>query len=176
MNRRHFLYLSPVFLLLMSQTRLSSGATLPIRRGTGFVYDPIYLEHWLEPGHPESPQRLKSIMAAMERSGLSEKVKMLSPLSEVLPYMQLVHTRAHVDSIKAHYGHSHDVAVAAVGGALAAVEAVNKGTVRNAFCAVRPPGHHARNTGREEGFCLYNTIAVAARYAQQVMHNVPRPR
>ena len=170
MNRRHFLYLSPVFLLLMSQTRLSSGATLPIRRGTGFVYDPIYLEHWLEPGHPESPQRLKSILAAMERSGLSEKVKMLSPLSEVLPYMQLVHTRAHVDSIKAHYGHSHDVALACVGGVLAAVEAVGGGIVRNTFCAVRPPGHHARNTGREEGFCLYNTVAVAARYAQQIMH------
>src|SRR3972149_9931948 len=108
MKRRQFLILSPVFLLLMTQTGRAFGTAQQGHHGTGFVYDPIYLEHWLEPGHPESPQRLKSILAAMERSGLSEKVKMLSPLSEVLPYMQLVHTRAHVDSIKAHYGHSHD--------------------------------------------------------------------
>ena len=106
----------------------------------------------------------------MEHSGLMDQVQMIRQLSNVLPYLYLIHTRAHVESIRSRYGHSHEVAMAAVGGALAAVDAVGNGTVRNAFCAVRPPGHHARNTGREEGFCLYNTVAVAARYAQQVLH------
>ena len=169
MNRRQFLNTSPAFLLLVTRSDLTVSTALHGRGGTGFVYDPIYLEHWLMPGHPESPQRIKSIMAAMERSGLSGVVKMLSPLPVVLQYLLLVHTKSHVNSIKTHYGHSHDVAVACVGGALAAVEAVCNSIVRNAFCAVRPPGHHARNTGREEGFCLYNTVAVAARYAQQIM-------
>ena len=172
MNRRQFLYQGSVILLFLAGPGLLYGTVLPGRqsKGTGFVYDPVYLEHWLEPGHPESPQRLKSIMAAMEHSGLILQIQMIRPLSDVLAYLYLVHTRTHVESIRSRYGHSHEVALAAVGGALAAVDAVGQGTLRNAFCAVRPPGHHARNTGREEGFCLYNTVAVAARYAQQALH------
>ena len=54
-----------------------------------------------------------------------------------------------------------------MGGALAAVSAVSQG-VRNAFCAIRPPGHHANNTGEEEGFCFYSNAAIAAKYAQSV--------
>jgi acetoin utilization deacetylase AcuC-like enzyme len=60
------------------------------------------------------------------------------------------------------------VAELAVAGALGAVDAVARGQVKNAFCAARPPGHHANNTGREEGFCFYSNAAIAARYAQRV--------
>ena len=171
MKRREFLCQSGVLLLTLSRMGPVGGGESPGRgnKATGFVYDPIYLEHWLEPGHPESPQRLKSILAAMENSGLMQQVQSLRPLAGVEPYLLLVHTREHVESIRAGYGHSHEVALAAVGGVLAAVREVGNGALRNAFCAVRPPGHHARNTGREEGFCLYNTVAVAARYAQRVL-------
>jgi acetoin utilization deacetylase AcuC-like enzyme len=61
---------------------------------------------------------------------------------------------------------SWDVATCAAGGVLNAVDAVLTGTARNAFCAVRPPGHHA-NAGRGMGFCLFNNVAIAARYAQK---------
>jgi acetoin utilization deacetylase AcuC-like enzyme len=67
---------------------------------------------------------------------------------------------------------SWEVAVRAAGGALSAVDAVLTGRVRNAFCAVRPPGHHA-NAGRGMGFCLLNNVALAARYAQ-CKHGVAR--
>jgi acetoin utilization deacetylase AcuC-like enzyme len=60
-----------------------------------------------------------------------------------------------------------EVAALACAGALGAVRAVARGQVRNAFCALRPPGHHAHNAGEEEGFCFYNNAAVAARYAQR---------
>ena len=56
----------------------------------------------------------------------------------------------------------------AVGGALGGVDAIARGLVRNAFCAVRPPGHHANNTASEEGFCFYSNAAIAAKYAQSV--------
>lgn len=171
MNRRQFLRLSSGLALAMTQiTTVTAKDRQPPANLTGFVYDSIYLEHILEPGHPESPERLQGIMAAMKRSGLLEQVLLLEPLAEVLPHIYQIHTREHVQSIQTHYGRSHDVAAAAVGGALAAVQAVCQERIRNAFCAVRPPGHHARNTGREEGFCLYNTVAVAARYAQRVFH------
>src|SRR5262249_41371152 len=61
---------------------------------------------------------------------------------------------------------SLEVAVQAAGGVMNAVDAVIKGKARNAFCAVRPPGHHATPT-RGMGFCLFNNIAVGARYAQR---------
>lgn len=169
MNRRQFLSQGAGCLLALSQSALVLGRESGPHHatGTGFIYDPIYLEHWLEPGHPESPGRLKSIMAAMQETGLLPRVQRLQPLAKAERYLGLVHSKRHIDGIRELYGHSHDVAVAAVGGALAGVQSVAEGTVRNAFVASRPPGHHARNTGREEGFCLYNQLAVAARYAQK---------
>jgi len=170
LKRRQFLTLGSGLLVAASPVYfvLANGQHNQLR--TGFVFDQIYLEHWLEPGHPESPQRLKRIMALMEKTGLLNKVVKLSPLSDVLPYVYQIHTQDHVRNMQSQYGHSHDVAIAAVGGTLAAVQAVCQGRIRNAFCAIRPPGHHARNSGREEGFCFYNNVAVAARYAQQVFH------
>ncbi len=170
MKRRQFLSLGSGLLVAASPVYfvLADGEYNQFR--TGFVFDRIYLEHWLEPGHPESPQRLESIMALMEKTGLLNKVVRLNPLSDVLPYIYQIHTQDHVRNIQSRYGHSHKVAIAAVGGALAAVQAVCQGRIRNAFCAIRPPGHHASNTGREEGFCFYNNVTVAARYAQQVFH------
>ncbi|MEE9552492.1 MAG: histone deacetylase, partial [Gammaproteobacteria bacterium] len=136
--------------------------------GTGFVFDDIYLQHRLAPGHPESPERLKAIMTMMESSGLLARVNRLAPKDNILPHVYDIHTEEHLRTIKSKYGSSHDVAIAVVGGMLAAVDAVCKGELKNAFCASRPPKHHATNTGRVEGFCFYNSIAIAARYAQKV--------
>ncbi len=137
------------------------------RPSTGFVYDEIYLDHVLHPDHPESPERLRRILLEMKREGLDQEVTPISRLDEPLPHIEAHHTAEHVASIQ-KIETTGRVAKAAVGGALAAVSAVSRGDVRNAFCAIRPPGHHANNTGDEEGFCFYSNAAIAAKYAQSV--------
>ena len=132
---------------------------------TGFVYDDIYLEHVIRPDHVESPERLRRILVEMRREGLDQEVVRLQRFEAPMPFIERHHQSAHVASVR-KLPTSGPVAEAAVAGALAAVQAVSRGDVRNAFCAIRPPGHHANNTGEIEGFCLYSNAAIAAKYAQ----------
>jgi len=170
MNRR-------TFLKLIQRVTLGAGMAVicPFRYGmaalkdsvTGFVYDDLFLQHWLEEGHPESPNRLRSIIKLMEQSGLLQNLAKIQLKKNILTELALIHTAEHVHALKTKYEKSNDVALAVVGGILAATDEVCSGRLRNAFCATRPPGHHARNTGRVEGFCFYNGVAIAARYAQK---------
>ena len=138
---------------------------------TALVSDPRYLDHVLiRPNGsrpPEVPERLVRIRAALEARGLIEATVPLSPTADPLDRIRAHHTGGHVDAVR-QLGVTARVAELAVSGALTAVDAVAAGTVRNAFCAARPPGHHANNTGAEEGFCYYSNAAIAARYAQEI--------
>ncbi|NNM31912.1 MAG: histone deacetylase [Gemmatimonadetes bacterium] len=107
------------------------------------------------------------MMDVFEERGLALELTTLSLASDPLPSIRGHHTPEHVESVRA-IDVSGRVAELAVAGALGAVDAVAGGRVRNAFCASRPPGHHANNTGAEEGFCFYSNAAIAAKYAQQV--------
>ena len=150
-------------------------AALPafVRRadGTGLVYDPRYLDHVLPlrqgEVHPERPLRLIRMMEVFAERGLDQEVVDLSLAADPMPAIRGHHSAEHVDSVR-DIEVTGRVAELAVAGALGAVDAVAEGRVRNAFCASRPPGHHANNTGREEGFCFYSNAAIAARYAQRV--------
>ena len=136
--------------------------------GTGLLCDPLFLRHWIHSGHPESPHRYQAIMDQIRTEGLFRRVSTVAPFTgDVEQCLRRIHSVDHINSIKRRYGQSGDVAIAAVRSALAATHAVGTGEVRNAFCVTRPPGHHALNTGRVEGFCYFSTVAVAARYAQQ---------
>ena len=139
--------------------------------GTALISDARYLDHVLiRPGGgrpPEVPDRLVRIRSELEARGLIEATVPLAPTAEPLQRIRAHHTAEHVDSVR-QLGVTARVAELAVSGALTAIDAVAGGTVRNAFCAIRPPGHHANNTGAEEGFCYYSNAAIAARYAQDV--------
>ena len=104
---------------------------------------------------------------AFSARGLDQELVPIAPLGDSLPSIQAHHTAEHVDSVR-QIKITGQVAALAVAGALGAVDAVARREVRNVFCCMRPPGHHANNTGREEGFCFYSNAAIAAKYAQQV--------
>ncbi|MXX98541.1 MAG: histone deacetylase, partial [Gammaproteobacteria bacterium] len=125
-----------------------------------------FLTRWRDEEHPESHLRYQAVMDSFARNGILQQTDKIALQEEIEPALLSIHTKKHIDMIENFYTQSHKVAAAAVAAALAGVDAVCSGEQNNVFCAVRPPGHHAMNTGREEGFCFYNNIAVAARYAQ----------
>lgn len=148
---------------------------------TGFVYDPRYLEHDMGHGHPESPERLRAIVARLETGGLMSRLTRIDPVPAEDHWITQVHGASYVQTLKQHRPSSGRVqldpdtsmstgslpaAYLAVGGVLAACDAVMGGEVEHAFCAVRPPGHHAEQN-RAMGFCLFNNVAIAARYFQK---------
>ncbi|NIN01699.1 MAG: SUMF1/EgtB/PvdO family nonheme iron enzyme, partial [candidate division Zixibacteria bacterium] len=148
---------------------------------TGFVYDDIYLEHKTTIGHPEAPLRLVAIVERLKATGLYSQLFKLSPKHVSSEWLTAVHTPEYVERAKescegsAGYLDSLDVpispksyeaALAAVGGVLSAIDAVMEKKVTNAFCAVRPPGHHALKD-MAKGFCIFNNIAIGTHYVQK---------
>ena len=155
---------------------------------TALIHHPIYKKHDTGPGHPETPMRYEVVMDA-----LREDVHFWERLSEVTPekaskgLILAAHSPQHYKRVENAFetGHdrldadtvvsmkSFDAAMFAAGGAIAGVDAVMKGDAKNAFVVVRPPGHHA--TGEHPmGFCLFNNVAVAARYAQNHYKEIER--
>ena len=152
---------------------------------TGFVYHPDYLDHDMGMGHPESPQRLRAIVARLEHSPLqSGLVPINTPAADadlVTDWIEMVHAHDYVTQLRrvapaqGRVSLDPDTSISpgslkaayrAVGGVMAAADAIMDRRVDNAFCAVRPPGHHAEST-HAMGFCLFNNVAVAARYFQK---------
>jgi len=143
----------------------------------GLVYDPIYLEH--DTGdHVENSRRLVDAMSYLKEAGIKEKLTCLPPRPASLEEMEMIHAPEYISYVKskAEKGggwldpdtvmspKSYEAALYAAGGLMVAVEAVMKGEVDNAFALVRPPGHHAIRD-RAMGFCIFNNIAIAAKFA-----------
>lgn len=147
----------------------------------GWVYDREFLRH--EPGgtrgtHVESPARLEMIVRALEAAALGPDLLPV-PISIATPaQLALVHDPAYLDIVRLMCAEgftfigspdtglcsaSYEVTALATGGVLAACDAVWRGDVPRAFCAVRPPGHHA-SVDQAQGFCLFNHVAIAAEY------------
>jgi len=153
----------------------------------GLVTHPAYLEHDMGRQHPESPERLRVILAQLESSGTMSRLTRIEPRKASVEEITLVHDPAYVkrlDRLSPSSGYAEldpdtsmspgtlHAAYLAAGGALAAVDAVMDRQVDSVFCAIRPPGHHAEKN-RAMGFCVFNTVAIMARYIQ-VRHHLNR--
>jgi acetoin utilization deacetylase AcuC-like enzyme len=150
---------------------------------TGLVYHPIFLEHDTGQMHPECPQRLRAVLTRLDREGLRQELTAIAPRDAENVWLQQIHSANHLREVRdgvamaagrlawldrdtAVCAASGEAALKAAGGVMAAVDRVMAGEVDNAFCLVRPPGHHAEPE-RVMGFCLYNSVAIAARYIQR---------
>jgi acetoin utilization deacetylase AcuC-like enzyme len=155
---------------------------------TAVIHHPIYQKHDTGPGHPETPQRYTVVMDALRGdAGLWDSLAEITPEKAGKGLIQAAHTPRHfklvenafeegldrLDADTAISMQSFDASLFAAGGACRAVDAVMSGEARNAFVAARPPGHHA-TAERPMGFCLFNNVAVAARYAQNKYKEIER--
>ena len=138
----------------------------------GFYDHPAFREHDAGPGHPERPERLDAVRRGIR--GLEQRLLVLTPREATREELRAVHTAEHIDRVAATNGRtyrfdpdtqagprSYTAALLAAGAVVDATDRVLAGELDRAFCAVRPPGHHAE-ADRAMGFCLFNNVAVGA--------------
>lgn len=148
---------------------------------TGYITHSDFLKHEMGSHHPECPERIQAINDQLIRSGVDRFLHHLDAPLASEDQLELVHSPEHIAFVKerspasGYYmldgdtimnPYTWSAALRAAGAAIAGVDAVMKGEVENVFCAVRPPGHHAEPT-RSMGFCVFDNVAVAARYAME---------
>ena len=154
---------------------------------TALVHHPIYQKHNTGPGHPETALRYEIVMDALRQDKtLWESLNEITPEKASKGLIQAAHTAQHFKRVEGAVEHgidrldadtvismqSFDAALFAAGGAVAGVDAVMNGA-KNAFVAVRPPGHHA-TAENAMGFCIFNNVAIAARHAQNHYKEIER--
>jgi acetoin utilization deacetylase AcuC-like enzyme len=148
-------------------------------RKTGLVYSPVYLKH--DTGsHPECPARLTAIINSIKKYEIKNHLTNLTPTPATFEQIALIHDKKYVHNVKEACetgitsldadtvisSDSYEAALLAAGAVITGVDAIFEGKTNNVFCAVRPPGHHAERD-RAMGFCLFNNIAIGAKYAQK---------
>ena len=147
---------------------------------TGFLYDERYLLHETSYFHPEIPQRLSAVFQGIKDGGLISKLRLIQASMADIKWVEAVHDRQYIQRFEGACQagqrvfespdnqmccETYSTALLAAGGILEAARLVMAGEIDNAFCAVRPPGHHAESS-RGMGFCYFNNVAIAARYLQ----------
>lgn len=155
------------------------------RGKTGLAYHSDYVNHDTGTGHPERPDRVRAGIQALQASDYWGQLHRIEPTHATVEQTRYAHSGDYIDHVRRcceqeinlDYDtpvvkESFDIARLSTGGLLRAVDTVMAGTVRHAFALVRPPGHHA-TPSRSMGFCLFNNVAIAARYLQRE-HGIPK--
>lgn len=148
---------------------------------TGFLYDKRYLKHLTGAYHPEIPERLTAIVKGITEADFFSSIINIEAKPADSEAIETVHTKEYIKRFhNACLNHesifdcpdnqicsdSYDIALLSVGGVLTAADMIMEGKLNNAFCAIRPPGHHAE-TDQGMGFCYFNNVAIAARHLQR---------
>jgi len=154
---------------------------------TGLLYSDRFIDHDTGPGHPERPARLRAIRDRLVASGLRDRMEAIAFEPIDMALVRPVHSPSYIERFEKQCftggvtldsadcvicPETCEISRLAAGAAVAAVDAVMAGKVRNAFCPVRPPGHHAERD-RAMGFCYFNNIAIAAEHLI-VHHGIER--
>lgn len=154
---------------------------------TAYITHPICLKHEMEDGHPESPLRMIAISSGLSEAGLFQQMQHFQPPAVSMEQLLRVHEQEYVHSIAiatpamglvaldgdtSLNPYTYEAAIHAAGSAVMGVDLVLNGVVSNAFCNVRPAGHHA-TSWRASGFCIFNNVAIGALHALQ-HHNLKR--
>jgi acetoin utilization deacetylase AcuC-like enzyme len=154
---------------------------------TGLVYSSEFKKHITGAGHPERPERAEAVYIALKNTAFAESLTEIKPAPATHEDLVRCHTTEYIETarhdVAAGAGllstgdtnicrDSYDIALLAAGGVIRAVDQVCRGELKNAFCAVRPPGHHA-TPAHGMGFCLFDNIAIGARFAQ-AKHQIKR--
>jgi len=148
---------------------------------TAYLYDDIYLDHETGWGHPEQPERLVRIHKKISSAPYYKELVRIKPSPADIAHIEMIHSRDYIGRVKREIeqgvscidsmdttvsSRSYEVALYAAGGSLNMCDAVMRDQAVNGFCAIRPPGHHAEKN-YAAGFCIFNNIAIAARYLQR---------
>lgn len=143
-----------------------------------FYYHPVFLDHLAGLQHPENPARLRTILDYLQQKGIWEKLPVKAPHPPDLKWIHLNHSPSYTERIRETCEQgpaildggdtlvtekSYEAALYAVDACLEGVDDLMQGAAETVFCAVRPPGHHAEYA-EAMGFCLFNNVAIAARY------------
>lgn len=152
-----------------------------------YLYDDIYLQHDTGFGHPECSERLTAINDKVKTLKFYNELVMVNKKMADYKFIELIHDRSYIERVKeeiesgTRFLDSMDTAVSsmsfaaalyAVGGCLNVCDVIMKGEADTGFCAIRPPGHHAERN-YAAGFCIFNNIAICARYLQ-TEYNIKR--